>query len=903
MSININSFSGISSRKGVSGLMSGLDTDSLVKQLTSTTRSKITRQLQNKQVLAWKQSAYQGVSKELSAFYNKYFQFSSSSSSIMNNGFFNASSVTSSSTNVSVSGNNSNIENVVIKDIQQMADKAGFTSNHTVSKQELSSGIIYNNWNNNTVAGNTISISYGGKEQNITISGKFHLDSHASDSENVSKVVNELNAQIDKNAALKGNLKFGVDATGAIKLSEVGANKSGDLKIVGGSNNLLSSLGLYKTADGSTGSSEITGAYKLEAKTLFESNRFASSSIKLNLGDTTNNAYLYLEDDFRFSAKALEKDAAGQFTVGAKALQKNELQDAYNTAIQKNPSLKDKISLSINDKLEMTITAIGDNTKVKVIGGDKKLLEGLGLSVAADGADGTATVKGQIDVAKAFSAETKQLGEVLSGTNLTFNLNGVSKNIVFKESEKAQFSTVADLKNYVQKSLDNSFGKGRISVTENGGKLGFTTADPSHTIAVNGSSASGILGETGALHMVNGESNRAELVKTLDQVKDSFATPLVADADGKYKMSVNGKNFEFSGDTLLGDVISKINSDSEAGVTISYSSVTDHFSVVADETGSQGKVDMANVGTGNLATALFGSKDNVNDGYTAKAGSDFKAVISFDGGKTFSTVNRSANSFEMDGTTFDVKGMSEGTVEENVTFKLNNDTDKLVDKITKFVDEYNKIVELVQGKVTEKRYGVDYDSKDKYLPLTDEEKETMSEKEIENWEKKAQTGILANDSTLNSMLTKMRRAMSDVVGDTGALHQIGITTGSWRSGGTLIIDETKLRESLAEDPNKVTQLFTGDNGIATRLQSVLKETVAGDVNGPGLLIALAGKPQTGGQDSSVLSGKISSINNTVATLKDRLKTEETRWYGKFTQLESLIAKMNSQSEYFSSLSA
>ncbi|MEG1614304.1 MAG: flagellar filament capping protein FliD, partial [Oscillospiraceae bacterium] len=193
--------------------------------------------------------------------------------------------------------------------------------------------------------------------------------------------------------------------------------------------------------------------------------------------------------------------------------------------------------------------------------------------------------------------------------------------------------------------------------------------------------------------------------------------------------------------------------------------------------------------------------------------------------------------------------------------------------------------------------------KDKYLPLTDEKKETMSEKEIENWEKKAQTGILANDSTLNSMLTKMRRAMSDVVGDTGALHQIGITTGSWRSGGTLIIDETKLRESLAEDPNKVTQLFTGDNGIATRLQSVLKETVAGDVNGPGLLIALAGKPQTGGQDSSVLSGKISSINNTVATLKDRLKTEETRWYGKFTQLESLIAKMNSQSEYFSSLSA
>lgn len=895
MSINISSYSSISSRKGVSGLLSGLNTDELVEQLTSGTRARITKQLQNKQVLEWKQSAYRNVTTQLSTFYNKYFQYSSSSQSIMNSKFFNSYSITSSSSNVSVTGDSSRVENIVIKDIQQLADKAGFTSSHSVSRKELSSGTVYEDWSETTAAGNSIGISYGGKSYSIAVSSSFYLNSNDGDSVNIDKLVSELNAQITKNSELNGKLEFSVDASGAIKLAQTGGT-TGDIKIIGGSNNLLTSLGLYKTEG--DGVAEISGAYKLEAKSLFESNIFAGTGISLNLSGATNDVTLALAGDFRFSAQAMEKDELGNFTSAAKAAQKTELQEAYNNAINNNLTLKDKLSVLIGDNLEMTITALGDDATLKITGGDEKLLAGLGLSVTEVA---TTSVTGQIDVATAMSAKTKQLEEVLSGTTLSFGLNGITKKIEFKESEKEQYSTVEGLKNYIQQSLNKSYGEGKITVTQSDGKLGFTTADTSHTITLYTSSAAGILGENGALHTINGESNRAELVKTIDQIKDSLATPLVADADGKYRLNVNGKDFEFTGDTLFGDVMSIINNDEETGVTITYSSITDKISVVARESGSQGRVEIAEVGTCNLAAAIFGTNGNEADGYTIKNGNDFSAVMSFDGGNTFTTVNRSSNSFEMDGAVFEIKGMAEGTAEENVTFKVNNDANQMVDKITQFINEYNKIVELIQGKITEKRFGVDYDSKEKYLPLTDDQKEKMSEKETENWENKAQLGLLANDSTLNSILTKMRRAMSEMVGDGNALSQIGITTGEWKTGGMLIIDESKLRSALAKNPDKITRIFTGDDGIASKLQSVLKEAVIGNENGVGTLVSLAGKSTSSGQDSSMLSKQIKSITDAVSTLKNKLKTEEKRYFNKFSQLETLLGKLNAQSEYFSSL--
>ena len=51
------------------------------------------------------------------------------------------------------------------------------------------------------------------------------------------------------------------------------------------------------------------------------------------------------------------------------------------------------------------------------------------------------------------------------------------------------------------------------------------------------------------------------------------------------------------------------------------------------------------------------------------------------------------------------------------------------------------------------------DSTKGYEPLTDEEKEAMSEKEIEKWEEKIKDSILRKDSTLNSVASAMKNVM------------------------------------------------------------------------------------------------------------------------------------------------
>lgn len=62
------------------GLMSGLDTESLVKAATANTKSAINSKKQKLQTLTWKQEAYRSIISKLSDFQNKYLDILSSSS-------------------------------------------------------------------------------------------------------------------------------------------------------------------------------------------------------------------------------------------------------------------------------------------------------------------------------------------------------------------------------------------------------------------------------------------------------------------------------------------------------------------------------------------------------------------------------------------------------------------------------------------------------------------------------------------------------------------------------------------------------------------------------------------------------------------------------------------------------
>ena len=89
----------------------------------------------------------------------------------------------------------------------------------------------------------------------------------------------------------------------------------------------------------------------------------------------------------------------------------------------------------------------------------------------------------------------------------------------------------------------------------------------------------------------------------------------------------------------------------------------------------------------------------------------------------------------------------------------------------------------------------------------------MSEDEIKLWEEKARKGTLRNDSTLSSLLTKMRTSIYTAVNDTSFNNLVKSELQllmNYQDGGKLEIDEEKLRAAIAEDPNGIYELFMAD---------------------------------------------------------------------------------------------
>jgi flagellar hook-associated protein 2 len=275
MSSLSTSLYGATTNKGVGGLLSGLDTDDLVKQMTAATRNKINRQYQSKQKLLYRQEAYREVSKKLLAFSDKYFSYSSGSkTNILSSKFFESNTFKSSSNYVNVTGNAENIKNFSIDSITSVATAASFTS----SKQFASTTITSDNITDyvSSLAGETMTLEYEGKSYNIVFDADFGKGlKDASMQERavtLDDVVQELNEQIAKLKDSDGNAldleyKFPVDSDNIV------FNK-GTAKLTAASSDVLNILNM-KVGQNASSQSPITDIGKL---TLNDENIYSDAS-------------------------------------------------------------------------------------------------------------------------------------------------------------------------------------------------------------------------------------------------------------------------------------------------------------------------------------------------------------------------------------------------------------------------------------------------------------------------------------------------------------------------------------------------------------------------------------------------------------------------------------------------
>ena len=873
-----------SSSKRMSGLMSGLDTDELVKQLTSGIQKKIDTAGQKKQVASWQQEAYRTLLKSVAEFQSKYLSSSSSSSSILNANFFNSTSIKNNfSSYVNVSGLSNVAKNMRIKSISQLATQASFTAGNKVSNQTIQTGKIESVWTKSAVTGASMKISFEGKEYTLTVGS----DGNTKTAEDIK---NQINQQL-KDQGLSDKLAASIDGN-KFTLKNIDAeNTTAAVTVKSGSDALLNGLGLKANDSGTaiTGETEINEAY-------FKNHSIAAGSkLNLNIGGTDYTLTVP-------SAFSLPVEGTDAYNQGYNKV----LEIQLNEAVKASKDLAGKINFTVNASGK--VSASSSLGSVSVTGGSQNLLGGLGLTAQTDGS-GKITGYDFTNAVDKGALYSTYLSDSLSGSTLTFDLNGLSKTVSFDATQVENYDTPDELANYLQAKLDSAYGSDKVKVSFDNttGSLSFQTLeDSTNVLTLSSSSKSGVLGVEGALRVYAGESNRINLNKTLRDVQGELKTPLstATDTNGntdllsEYKISVNGKEFSFKATDNINTIIKTINNDPDANVTVTYSSTLDRFSIVAKNGGANSHVNISDV-SGNLSQVLFG---DTGSGITENIlGQDAVMEVSFDNGQSYQTITRASTSFTMDGVNFELqKTTPTKTVDgkevpdmDPITFSVESKTDDLVTKIKTFIDDYNAILTTVNGMYTEKK-----PTDGTYAPLTDEQKSGMSESQITAWEKKAKQGMLFNDSTLSSFAQDWRHSMTDVVSSmSSALYQIGISSASYSDNGKLTVDEDKLKKALNSDPDKVSQLFTSTDGIATRMQDLLKKYTNDSLVDTGLLISKAGST-TSKVDQSDLAKKMKDYDAQIKTLKTRLKSQQEYYYNKFTALETYIARMNSQASFF-----
>ncbi len=860
---------GNTSLRGYGGLMSGIDRDSIIEQMSLASQTKIQNQKNAITSLTWKQEAYRDIINQILDIQDKYLSYSATNN---------------------------------------LTDPSLFMKNVITPK------------------GDEKVTKY------VSASGSSNL-------------LDMMSVRGVEQLATSANLQSDVKGTGAI---ETGKQYEGEFR--------TSKL---------QGTSLIFGSYGTEDKFNTAATFTFSSSYRDENGKTVEIDY-ETTDMEKLERQLNEMVKANEFKVDdGKTIQFewDETNERMCVNYHKVTSVKGQ-KFEIGDKIT------GDNATDTVVRSNSSALTALGLdkdNVTEDGISGEKIDGKKGYTLAVLNANTKNFKEssvktdhdmatYLSGKKFTITYGGQSRSLelITKDDLADIKKMVADnpgdpdigekaFLTAVQNNLDKAFGRGKIEVKAGANGIEFDDATSNGNTLTISSSSKSVMRQMG-IDKLN--SNKVSLENSLWDNRERLG--LDGLVKGSYDLSTDEgleaakkefnsalANFTINGVTIKGlnadmtvnQMVSKINA-SDAGVKATYLSTSNKFSLISTETGSGRSItlgeeiydpttgDMTLDGanpdrSGDVAYLLFGGA-----GMDRKDGEDAIMYVDFGTGEPQKMVS-SSNTFELDGLKVTVSGTFGGTKEADGSFKLDNtqavtfdasaDTDKVTEKVKKFIEDYNALVKAINTQITtkpDKSYG----------PLSDAQKDEMDETSIENWEKKAKEGLLYNDSIMRDLSMDISGVMNQMLGGGVTyedLEEMGITMSEdLYDGGTLVFDEEKFKAAMNEDPEKVGRVFTGGDGVSKGLTTVVGDTLKQyatryrylNNNSYGRLVEEAGSDKmTLSLQNNTIYKQLKDMQETLTTLQTRLKSEQDRYIKQFTYMEQAISNMNSQSSYLSSL--
>lgn len=424
----------------------------------------------------------------------------------------------------------------------------------------------------------------------------------------------------------------------------------------------------------------------------------------------------------------------------------------------------------------------------------------------------------------------------------------------------------------------------------------------------------GFTGDEASLNINTTDEDGNAVTKTVSLTKDSTIQDVVN------ALKDNGLNASF--DANNGRIFVSSKSTGKAA-DFSLVSATTKFVEKKDADGnvikdSNGKPTMESVALSAEEQAaskkligLLGLDTDSSNAYGDKAakinGRD--AVIVLNGVKYTNTTN----DFAINGLNISVNGVTDDVADpdsdaclsglnDSTAVSINTTTDSqgIYDTVKDFLTEYNNIINEIT-----KLYNAD--SAGSYEPLTDDEKDKMSDTEIEKWETKIKDSLLRRDNSLSSVMNAMMTSMSqsiEINGKSYSLSSFGIQTlgflnaaeneqNAYHINGDEDDENTsgkedKLMAAITSDPDTVIEFM---KQLTTNLyKSIDDQMQSNDLRSRYKIY-----------NDKEMDKQYTNLTKTIKEWESKVSDKEDYYYKQFSNMETALAKLQSQTSSISSM--